>query len=75
MIRNYANSIKDLDMRDNYLSFIKDPINYIKGHFNDKPTIHDVSKSSGNLDESSIYSYVGSGKSNSLDFQVYPPYR
>ena len=71
MIRNYANSIKDLDMRDNYLSFIKDPINYIKGHFNDKPTIHDVSKSIGNLDESSIYSYVGSGKSKELFQYVY----
>ncbi|MCM1235526.1 MAG: hypothetical protein NC489_35955, partial [Ruminococcus flavefaciens] len=70
-VQRHADSIEDPDVRANYLEFVQTPVDYIKNHFKDKPTLHQVSQSLGNLDESTIYEYIGEGRSREL-FSVVP---
>lgn len=70
-VQRHADSIRDPVVRARYLEFVQTPIEYIKNHFKDKPTLHQVSQSLGNLDESTIYEYIGEGRSREL-FSVAP---
>lgn len=71
IIQNYANTIVDPLKRQNYLNFMDDPIQYVKSHFDTKPTLYDVKDSIGGLDDSTIYFRLGEGNSRKLLSRIY----
>jgi len=67
LINNYAETITDDVKRKNYLDFMNDPIEYVKSHFDFKPTLRDVKDSIGGLDDSTIYFRLGDSATELLN--------
>ena len=57
-IEYHARTIEDPQLRQNYLEFSKDPVNYVMTHFDHKPSIIEVSETLGNVDPTSVSAHI-----------------
>lgn len=54
-VMSRANSIEDPILRQNYIEFATNPVEYVRSHFDATPTYKEVQDSVGGINDSSIY--------------------